>query len=275
MARALTPKRMLLDLLRVSPTATPVSGLIEIGALFGFKDSALRVALTRLVAEGRVESDERGLYRRAVADDPKHELIETWRLGDARLRPWSGAFLAVSLPKLSRSARTHSLKALRGAGFVELFPALWVRPDNLSAGAKGAEAQLAVRGLHADAEHFVVDHFSNKVTDLLKRHSWNAREIRQRSARAHAALLRSTDRLAKLPQKEALVEAFLRGGDAIRTLSQDPLLPEEICVGKERRELTAAMLKYDQLGRRKWQELARSRGVELRLLSGQVRKEAC
>ena len=69
-----------------------------------------------------------------------------------------------------------------------------------------------------------------------------------------------------MPRETALVQSFLRGGEAIRVLATDPLLPDTIMVGDTRRELTETMLRYDRIGRRLWRDLsARS---ELTLLAG-------
>jgi phenylacetic acid degradation operon negative regulatory protein len=266
MPRALTPKRMLLDLLRVAPTPTPVSALVEIGALFAFQESAVRVALTRLLAAGRVESDERGWYSRAPSDEAKHALVETWRLGEKRLVPWNGRFLAIVLHKTqSRSQRARSAKALRATGYVEILSAFWVRPDNLACGPASPDVRMRVLGLGAEAEALVVDHFTEERTESLHR-AWDTTSIRARARDACTSLARSAERLACMPQKEALVEAFVRGGDAIRVLTLDPLLPEELCNGDERRALTDAMLAYDASGRQLWQRLANSRTAHMSLL---------
>jgi phenylacetic acid degradation operon negative regulatory protein len=49
-----------------------------------------------------------------------------------------------------------------------------------------------------------------------------------------------------------MVESFTLGGDAIRRLVLDPLLPEPIVPARERRVLIAAARRYDALGRRVW-----------------------
>jgi len=53
---------------------------------------------------------------------------------------------------------------------------------------------------------------------------------------------------------DALVESFLLGGRAIRTLALDPLLPEALVPSAERRALVEAMQRYDRVGRRLWAE---------------------
>jgi hypothetical protein len=48
-------------------------------------------------------------------------------------------------------------------------------------------------------------------------------------------------------------ESFLIGGEGIRQLVLDPLLPEPIVASAERRALAEAMQAYDRIGRRAWQ----------------------
>ena len=60
------------------------------------------------------------------------------------------------------------------------------------------------------------------------------------------------------------------GGQAIRLLAFDPLLPEEFCSGDERRKLTEAMLDYDEYGRRMWRKLAAAIDPPLSLVTEQA-----
>ena len=76
-----TPRSVLLNLVRVTQRPVSVRRLIAIGALFGFNANAMRVAVTRLVADGRLESDERGSYRLASGAAIVREHVEEWRRG--------------------------------------------------------------------------------------------------------------------------------------------------------------------------------------------------
>ncbi|MGI9591183.1 MAG: PaaX family transcriptional regulator, partial [Myxococcota bacterium] len=69
--RAPRPKSLILDLLSTRRRGSmPVAALVEAAALFGIAEGSLRVALSRLLAEGRVERDERGAYRLGPAAAP-------------------------------------------------------------------------------------------------------------------------------------------------------------------------------------------------------------
>jgi phenylacetic acid degradation operon negative regulatory protein len=49
-----------------------------------------------------------------------------------------------------------------------------------------------------------------------------------------------------------MVESFQLGGDAIRRLALDPLLPDALLPSAERAQLLAAMRRYDRAGRACW-----------------------
>jgi hypothetical protein len=48
----------------------------------------------------------------------------------------------------------------------------------------------------------------------------------------------------------------LLGGEAIRVLATDPLLPEQIMQGQTRADLTETMLRYDAIGHALWRDFA-------------------
>lgn len=255
-SREVTPRSLVLDLLRVTPEpgAAPVKSLVEIAALFGFNSSAVRVAIARLVRGGMLESDLRGCYRLAPDTERVSRWVEDWRLGDARLRPWSGGYLAVAgLKSADRSAVRRSLRALSRLGFQRGLGSIFVRPDNFTADLDATRTLLEDFGLAPGAELFVASEFSPAMRSRFSRTLWPIDKLRARQRRAIAALERSEKRLPKLEPAEAVVESFIAGGDAIRTLALDPLLPEELMSGEDRRALTELMLRYDKNGRGVWQ----------------------
>jgi len=79
-------------------------------------------------------------------------------------------------------------------------------------------------------------------------------------------LARSMPRLERMPRETALVQSFLLGGEAIRVLATDPLLPDEITQSAPRANLHALMLRYDAVGHRLWRRYAAT--PELTLVQG-------
>lgn len=253
---AITPKSLVLDLFRVVPPEREVAvrDLVAITALFDISDNATRVAVARLASAGVLESARRGHYTLTANAARLGDWVEAWRRGDRRLRPWSGGWLAAALPPgLDRSARGRSLRALDRFGFRPEVANLVVRPDNLAAPTDALREQLADHGVEPGAELFVMRELS---PDLAGRFAalWPIDAIERARRDQSAALRASAARLAARPPADALVESFVLGGEAIRLLARDPLLPEEIACGDARRELTEVMLDYDRLGRTLWAE---------------------
>ena len=261
---SVTPKSLLLDLLRVTPRPVAVRQLVAVGALFGLEGNAIRVALTRLVGRGLLASDERGSYRLAAEADPVGRWADGWRLGERRLRPWGGTWLCLWHPRGGdRGGRARSHRALGRIGFREGRDGLWVRPDNLRAHAPAVEEQLRELGLAAGSVLFVGQDLPGEVVAGWVDSLWPIEEIAASQRRALRDIERSHARLERLAGGEALVESFLFGGAAIRALARDPLLPEEIAPGRDRRALSDAMRHYDRRGRAIWNDMLELRTAAL------------
>jgi phenylacetic acid degradation operon negative regulatory protein len=259
MASGVTPRSVVLNLVRVMPEqrSVPVRQLLSLGALFGFNANAVRVAVTRLMAENLLESDERGSYRLGPAAAAIHAHVEEWRRGEARMRPWQGQWLAVLLPgKTNRGERRGTLRALPRLGMREGLPGLWLRPDNLRLSLADTAERLRALGLEHGAELFIARDFSERLTTRFVRALWPLRNLQRGYERALAALERSLAQLPAMARDRALVQSFVLGGEAIRVLATDPLLPEAIWPGETRKRLGEVMLRYDAVGRRLWGTLA-------------------
>jgi phenylacetic acid degradation operon negative regulatory protein len=258
-----TPKSLLLDLLRVAPEPVAVRRLVGVGDLFGFEANAVRVALTRLVAAGLVESDERGSYRLGAASSPVAALVDAWRLGDARLRAWKGGWLCVHHPRGGqRGARHKSLGALARLGFREGLEALWIRPDNLRRNREELVAELSALRLARGATPFLASDFSEALVGRWRTTLWPLAQLRAGWRRTLGRLETGSARLSRMSLEQALVESFVTGGEAIRVLALDPLLPDEILDGSERRRLHQAMVRYDERGRAIWNEFLGRAGLD-------------
>lgn len=267
MAQPVTPRSVVLNLVRVTPRSVSVRHLLTIGGLFGFNANAMRVAVARLVADGRLESDERGSYRLAPAATVLHEHIEEWRRGEARMRAWRGDWLAVALPiGTARATRRTSLSALSRLGLCEGLPGVWVRPDNLRQPFESTSERLRALGLEDSAELFRARDFSAQTQARFASDLWPVRALERGYKLALQNLERSLERLDGMPRETALVQSYLLGGEAIRVLATDPLLPEEIMAGATRAALTEAMLRYDAVGHALWRDFATK--PELALVQG-------
>ncbi len=142
-----TAKSLILDLLSTLRRGSmPVRALVAAGSFFGIEENALRVALTRLLARGLVERDERGQYRAGSRAGALDRWIKRWRALDQAVRPWDGTWVAalgITARTADRGSRGEPLRALRFLAFRELVPGVHVRPDNLAGGVAGLRGHLS------------------------------------------------------------------------------------------------------------------------------------
>lgn len=259
-----TARSLVLDLLSTLRRGSmPVRALLESAALFDVDANAVRVAISRLLAEGLVERDERGRYRLGAGAGAIQRRVSAWRDLDAALRRWDGGFLAalgVAPPRAPRAARARSLRALHFLGFRPFEAGLHLRPNNLEGGVAAARETLLGLGLAPDAHVFALHDLAPEA-DARARRLWDARALRSAARAARLALERSERRLPRLTPAARCAESFRVGGHALRCLALDPLLPDEICAGDERRALAAAMRRYDRIGRAAWKPFMTSHGV--------------
>jgi len=267
-ARPPTARSLILDLLSTLRRGSmPVRALVEAGASLGLAEGSVRVALTRLTAEGRVERDERGAYRLGETARAVSERLASWRRLEQRTRPWDGTWLAVVATRPgaagSRSAQRRHRRALRWLGFRELERGLAVRPDNLAGGVDSARIELARLGLVPGA---VVCRLSalDPVSDARARSLWDAGGLVDGYRRLARVLEESAQRLPALSEEQARGESFRLGGEALRALVLDPLLPEPIVPARERAALLETMRRYDALGRACWAPFLARHGVHHR-----------
>ncbi len=231
----------------------PVAALVQAGALFGIADGSVRVALHRLLAEGRVESDERGQYRLGAAAAPVQSVVASWRELDRRTRPWNGRWIAVhaDTARRRRARIDPAARALRLFGFELLAPGLLVRPANLREGVDGVRVALRELGLPSAALVYELGELE-PTADARARALWDGEALVRGYRAARREIERSSARLAGLSDADAMVESFALGGRVLQQLVLDPLLPSPLVDERERRALLESMRAYDRLGRNAW-----------------------
>lgn len=259
-----TPRSLILDLLSTLRRGSfPVGALVEAGGFFGLEEGSIRVALARLLEAGLVERAARGHYRIGAGATAVQRQLLAWRDSGQRTRPWSSAWLGVQESEpggADRGARQRGERALRLLGFRELCRGLRIRPDNLAGGVEGVRTSLAELGLPDSALVFALSGF-DAGTEQRARGLWDVATLRRSLRAARLALERSERRLPRLAAREAMVESFQVGGQALRVLALDPLLPEPIGPTEERQALVAAMRRYDELGKASWAGFREQHGV--------------
>lgn len=248
-------RRVILNLLGVTDDGTlAVDEAIGACTLFGISDNSARVTLARLSQAKLIEPSERGVYRlgpgwREIASD-----VAGWRTAEDRLVPWDGRWVAVAtggLPRSNRKVLRARHRALSMLGMRELDYGLFIRPDNRVGGVDAVRKRLVGLGLERQAAVFRADQFDS------------ARQTRSMTLWAGDALVltyrEDAERLEAwskdadaLPLHIAARDSFILGDNAIRKIVFDPMLPTPLVDEEERHNFIAAMVRFDELGRRIW-----------------------
>ncbi|HWJ96738.1 MAG TPA: PaaX family transcriptional regulator C-terminal domain-containing protein [Acidimicrobiales bacterium] len=206
-------------LLGVDPPELPTRSLVASAELLGVTAGTARVGMSRMVAAGELEATGDG-YRLAG-----HLLARQARQAQSRTGTpdgWDGAWRTALVPGEARAAtdRADLRRAMSALRYGELRDGVWLRPDNLPAGAL-ASAQ-AVAAAQTIALVGPLDPGTDPV--VLARSLWDL----DGWAETAAALV---DELAPLQERldhddaTALAEGFVVSAAVLRHLQADPLLP--------------------------------------------------
>jgi phenylacetic acid degradation operon negative regulatory protein len=258
MSDPINPKRLILNLLRAADGA-PLSSreAATACALFGIRESAVRVALVRLSSAGLIEAEGRGSYRLGSQAEPLAQDVSHWQSAEARVCDWDGGWLMVSTGGLGRSDRpllNARNRSLALGGFQELEPTLYLRPDNLVGHASTARERLHKLGLDDSAPVFSVRDLDPRREQLARR-LWDGTALNASYHTSRKKLAQWMKRSSKIDLDVAARESFLLGNDAIRQLIFDPMLPEPLVDVSARREFAEVVQAFDQLGHSIWQRL--------------------
>lgn len=251
------PRRLIMVLLDIDPEVmTQSKMLVRAGEAFGFSANQLRVALSRLVGEGLLDNPARGHYRLNGQGALLQQEIQRWRSLEQQRVEWPGDWIAVLTGSLASEGSTlwrHQLRALTLRGMARWRPGLWVRPANLRGGSPQLVEDLHHLGLDALQGSFTVQQADpaclGQLSGLWDCEALN-RGYQQQSQQIHAAI----KRLDRLSVRKGLVDTLKVGSATVRLLLKDPLLPDEMVEGAKRQKVTAAMMEYDDAGKRLWRK---------------------
>lgn len=207
--RPLTARSIVLStLLGHHPPRLPARVLVRVGELFGVAEGTVRVALSRMVAAGDLDQDDRGyglnprlLDRQTRQDESRAPRLRRWDGG------WEIAVVAPERrPAADRAALRRTMARLRLA---ELREGTWVRPANLGrdlAAAVGEQCTVFTAAAPADDPVAL----AGRLWDL---DAW--------AGHAHALS-------AALDHADDLAERFTVSAAALRHLLADPVLPQPL-----------------------------------------------
>jgi phenylacetic acid degradation operon negative regulatory protein len=197
-------------LLGAHPPSATVGEVVAFGRRVGINDSAVRAALTRMVAAGDVHR-EKSVY--TLSD----RLVERQRRQDEAMKvptgDWNGIWRVAAVVSTGKdpASRLHLRRSMTGAHFAELREGVWMRPDNLD-WEPGPDIADDLELMRSRPDH----HADVLVHRLFAPHRW--------AATGHD-LLGYADR-ATTPH-----DRFTAVATIVRHLTHDPLLPREVLPG--------------------------------------------
>ncbi len=206
LARMTARSVVLSVLLGAHPAWASAAELVRLTSDFGIKETALRVALTRMVSAGDLIRSADG-YR--LSD---RLLARQRRQDDAmrpQLRPWRGYWTTLIVTSVGTDPRTRAglRTTLHNERFGELREGVWMRPDNLELDLDSdIRARLRVMQTRDDAPA----ELAGQLWDLP---SWT---------RTGCRLLAEMSALTDVPAR------FVVAAGMVRHLLTDPVLPAEL-----------------------------------------------
>jgi phenylacetic acid degradation operon negative regulatory protein len=206
LARMTARSVVLSVLLGAHPAWASAAELVRLTSDFGIKETALRVALTRMVSAGDLIRSADG-YR--LSD---RLLARQRRQDDAmrpQLRPWRGYWTTLIVTSVGTDPRTRAglRTTLHNKRFGELREGVWMRPDNLELDLDSdIRARLRVMQTRDDAPA----ELAGQLWDLP---SWT---------RTGRRLLAEMSALTDVPAR------FVVAAGMVRHLLTDPVLPAEL-----------------------------------------------
>jgi phenylacetic acid degradation operon negative regulatory protein len=252
----LNARSLILDLLLASGLhQISVREAITACGIFAISENSVRVALVRLSADGLVQAAGRGNYRLGPQALDLAGDVATWRSAEQRLRPWHGDWITVFTANLGRTNRTalkHRERALNMLGFRELEQGLHVRPNNLESGPEAVLKRLHTLGLEPEARLCLSQHWNDEAA---LKGLWDTNRLNADYIYWQQSLETWMQNAQELDPETAARESFLLGGQAIRHVVFDPLLPDSFIDSQARLAFVASVRRFDKVGHQIWQTL--------------------
>jgi len=251
----LSAKALILSLISSTDTDRQMIGsLIHAGELFSIEPATVRVAATRLLKEGLLESPERGIYIPGPKSQALTRRVQQWRDVGDKVVAWNGDWLVAMTHHLGRRDRRllrNRERALALFGYQEAEAGLWVRPANLAR--KLDDHRQDLIGIGADETLPVLRISEIYAPDMQGWPGlWSAQALEQSYRAAIGAMTGSLGRIGSLSAADAARETLLIGQAAIRAINFDPLLPPELGNQRLFLEMVSTMKVYNEAGIECW-----------------------
>jgi len=251
-----TAPELIQDMLITTGTSLSVRNMCRAGALIGVRESAIRVALNRLLEQRKITSKTRGFYAMSTSGTALSRVIDDWQHETERTVPWDGTWLGVQDAAVLRSDKTawrHHRLALTLCGFRQLQTGLYIRPNNLAGTVEEIRQRLHELGLSAESMLFRLDSL-DQARQQQALSLWKVESLGSEYRQIQKALKDSSRNFKKSDLDNTVRESLLLGRAVIRRLVRDPLLPEEIVPVSVRQTLTDEMIAYHETARTYWNQ---------------------
>jgi phenylacetic acid degradation operon negative regulatory protein len=208
-------------LLRSRPPRMRGSRLVQWCGLFGVAEGTTRVALSRMVERGELQTQD-GVYELAGRVQGRRG-AQDWSL-DPVLMPWDGRWRVAVVAPASRSAteRTALRESMRRLRYGALREGVWTRPDHLPRESAPAESWKI-----ADAHCTWWSGAPEDDPTILSVALFDGPEWSRRAGLLERHLFLVAGALADA-REGSLAEAFLGGAASLAHIRSDPLLPVEL-----------------------------------------------
>ncbi|THJ33484.1 PaaX family transcriptional regulator [Lampropedia aestuarii] len=248
---------LILDLLMARDAPLSANAICRVGELMGISQATMRVGLTRLVTDGKIQRSQRGLYSLARDVRALHRTVDQWQNKHAlavawRERDWIAVYDG-NLSKSDRAVRRRHALSLALFGIKELRPGLHVRPNNLKGGIAVQSRRLRELGMARSAIVFKASAFEQQDQSQAM-HLWDIEQLIRTDDAFIAALEQSTAALPHLPLGAAAKESLLLGRAVIAHLVRDPVLPIEMMPRTSRDKLLLLATQYQREARNLWSQ---------------------
>lgn len=202
-------------LLGTEPPRLPGRVLVQVGELFGITEGTIRTALSRMVANGELTSED-GSYQLSGPRLLERQARQSASRRATRHR-WHGAWMmaVVVSDRRDASARAELRAALESVRLSELREGVWLRPDNIDV------AWPAI----VDEQCTIVH--ARDVDPALVTRLWPLEEWPDRANELRAGMATLVEPLEG-GDTRALADGFVVSAAVLRHFQADPLLPEEL-----------------------------------------------
>jgi phenylacetic acid degradation operon negative regulatory protein len=253
-ARPMTARSVIAStLLGIDPPRLPALLLARSGELFGISEGTTRVALSRMVAAGELETDDGG-YRLAGHLLDRQQRQRVSRAPNSRR--WTGDWSMAVVGERRRPAaqRSELRDAMRVLRMAESREGVWLRPDNLGDHDAGAAAVVT-----AQCHRFTSRPTDERAVDLAAR-LWDLPTWAREAEALRTAMAGLVEPLEQ-GETEPLPSGFVLSATVLRHFLADPLLPAELLpAGWPGDDLRTEYERYDRAYKSVWRGWFGSQG---------------